>query len=208
MDSEQWRLEFNKDGVKIFTMDFPGSDFKAFKAETVLNTPLRSILAVMADPTSCMKWVHGCIASEEVERGSFTKRYAYSVNDLPWPVRDRDYVLEISTQRDPATEEVTMDMYAVDGKVPEKDKYVRVHQQETHYSFQPQGETQTRMTWLQHTEPAGAIPSWLVNSLIVDIPYKSMRALEKLANSDPYRNARVRYDDAGNVVGVETKAEQ
>src|SRR5690606_41752509 len=93
---------------------------------------------------------------------SFRKRYAYAVNDLPWPVQDRDYVLEINTSNDATTGEFSMSMYAVSDKRPEESKYVRVTVAETHYFFRPQGEDKTEMTWLQHTEPGGSIPSWLV----------------------------------------------
>src|SRR5690606_41651504 len=63
---------------------------------------------------------------------------------------------------DATTGEFSMSMYAVSDKRPEESKYVRVTVAETHYFFRPQGEDKTEMTWLQHTEPGGSIPSWLV----------------------------------------------
>ena len=134
-DSADWHLDFDKEGIKIFTKTQTDSDYHAFKAEAVLNAPIQDIMAVMANPGSCMEWVHGCIESWGLKEESFNKRYAYSVNDLPWPVQDRDYVIEIKTSNDPATHTIFMDIVAVDNQLPPKSQYVRVTQQETHYQF-------------------------------------------------------------------------
>ena len=203
LESPDWHLDFDKNGIKIFTKDHQNSDFEAFKAETILNTSISNIMAVMATPGSCMEWVYGCKESWGFEEESFNRRYAYSVNDLPWPVKDRDYVLEINTSNDPETGAIFMNMYAVDNKMPAKDDYVRVTVQETHYFFYELPDNKTKMIWLQHTEPAGSIPSWLVNALIVDIPYKSMKALEEVANSEKYSPSKINYDEHGEITGVE-----
>ncbi len=208
LESPDWHLDFDKNGIKIFTKDHLSSDFEAFKAEAVLNTSINNIMAVMATPGSCMEWVHGCRESWGFEEESFNRRYAYSVNDLPWPVKDRDYVLEINTSKNLETGAIVMNMYAVDGKMPVKDEYVRVTVQETHYFFYELPDNKTKMIWLQHTEPAGSIPSWLVNALIVDIPYKSMKALEEVANSGKYSPSKINYNEQGNITGVEKPAQQ
>ncbi|WP_246841189.1 START domain-containing protein [Hahella sp. CCB-MM4] len=208
LESPDWHLDFEKQGIRIFTKTQPDSDFEAFKAEAILDTPITNIMAVMANPSSCVEWVHGCRESWGFEEQSFSKRFAYSVNDLPWPVKDRDYVLEINTHKDQDTGAIVMNMFAVDNKMPAKDEYVRVTAQETHYFFYELPDNKTKMVWLQHTEPAGSIPSWLVNALIVDIPYKSMRALEEVANSEKYSNAVINYDESGAIIGVNNTASQ
>lgn len=204
LESDDWKLHAERDNIKIYTKKHNDSNFQAFKAIALLNSPITNIMAVMANPHSCVEWVHGCIESWGFDQESFRKRYAYSVNDLPWPVQDRDYVLEINTSNNAATGEFSMSMYAVSDKRPKNPKYVRVTVAETHYTFRPQGEDKTEMIWLQHTEPGGSIPSWLVNALIVDIPIKSMKSLEKVANSEKYSNAEILYDEENQIIGVKS----
>tara|TARA_R100000306_G_scaffold62478_1_gene70788 strand:+ start:23622 stop:24392 length:771 start_codon:yes stop_codon:yes gene_type:complete len=203
IEDEQWKRDYEKDGVVVYTRRFPASDFQAFKAVYTLDASIEDIMAVMSDPASCTEWVLNCVESWGFDDKQFAKRYAYSVNDLPWPVMDRDYVLEINTSKAPDSDTIVMDLYAVDHKVAPNKNYVRVNKQETHYHITPLGDEQTEIVWLQHTEPAGAIPSWLVNALIVDIPYKSLKALEKLANSDKYQGYEVQYSEDGVITGVE-----
>src|SRR5690606_12732637 len=169
IDNEQWKQDYEKDGVVVYTHPVPGSAFQAFKAIYTLDASIDEIMAVMSDPTSCTQWVHNCVESWGFDDEQFWKRYAYSVNDLPWPVTDRDYVLEINTSKAADSDTIVMDLYAVDKKIEPNKDYVRVRQQETHYHIKPVGEERTEITWLQHTEPGGAIPGWLVNALIVDI---------------------------------------
>ena len=61
------------------------------------------------------------------------------------------------------------------------------------------------MVWLQHTEPGGVLPSWLVNNLLVDIPYKSLKTLESVAQQEQYQNGSITYDDKGVITGVEKR---
>lgn len=199
---DRWESALNKDGVIIYTRDYEGSDVKAFKAETTLNAPINNVMSVMANPHSCTEWVHGCTISYGFDEADFNKRYAYSVNDLPWPVKDRDYVLEINTSSLPGSSQIMMEMHAVKGRKPVDDDYVRTTVAQTIYIFTPTEDNKTHMLWLQHTEPAGVLPSWLVNNLLVDIPFKSIKALDNVAQEEKYQHGVIEYDDEGVISGV------
>lgn len=200
-EDADWRLQKEADNIRIYTIEQDDSPFRAFKAEALLDVPLSNVMAVMLDPTSCLEWVHGCSESRAFGEGDFNDRYAYSVNDMPWPVSDRDYVIRIRTKGNEADGEVVMNLNAVPARQPEQDGLVRVDRSDTLYRFIPEGD-QTRMIWLQHTDPNGALPGWLVNSLLVDIPLKSMQQLEALADQPRYHNHELVYDPQGNLVDV------
>ncbi|MFE8072668.1 START domain-containing protein [Marinobacteraceae bacterium S3BR75-40.1] len=201
-DDSDWELQKDDAGIRIYTRDVPGSDFQAFKAVTDLDAPLENVIAVMANPKSCLDWVHGCIRSDSFDDENFNDRYAYSVNDLPWPAQDRDYVLHMITTSDPETGEIDMQLNAEGGVRPDSEDYVRVDHSETLYRFLRNDDGTTHMIWIQHSEPNGALPSWLVNSLAMDLPFKSLQSLEKLAQQPRYQNHKILYDEKGHIVGV------
>lgn len=201
-DEADWELRKESDDVRIYTTELPGSDFEAFKAVADLDASLPQLMAVMINPESCTEWVHNCTISRAFGDGDFNDRYAYSVNDMPWPVQDRDYVIRIRTHGDEKSSVVVMDLNAIPDARKDNDDYVRVEKSDTLYRFEPLGAGQTRLTWIQHTEPNGAIPSWLVNSLIVDIPLKSMRKLESVAQKPRYAGYRLVFDPSGELVDV------
>ncbi|TNE76917.1 MAG: lipid-binding protein [Gammaproteobacteria bacterium] len=199
--AEGWELRKEADNIRVYTIEQEDSSFKAFKAVALLNVPLQNLMAVMINPESCVEWVHNCSESYAFGKGDFHDRYAYSVNDMPWPVTDRDYVLRIRTHGDKASGEVVMDLNATPDLRAESGNRVRVDRSDTLYRFIPEGE-KTRMIWIQHTDPNGALPGWLVNSLLVDIPIKSMQSLEDVASKERYQGFELKYDASGNLVDV------
>ena len=200
-DSEAWTLRKEADHIRIYTIEQPGSRFKAFKAVGVLDAPIENLMAVMANPGSCVEWVHNCIESYAFGNGDFSDRYAYSVNDMPWPVTDRDYVLRIRTRGDRSSGEIAMDLNATPHQRAESSSRVRVDRSDTLYRFTPEGD-KTRMVWVQHTDPNGSLPGWLVNSLVVDIPVRSMEELERVANLEKYQGYQLTYGESGELAGV------
>lgn len=199
--AEDWTLRKETDRIRVYTIDQPDSDFKAFKAVALLDVPLENLMAVMINPESCVEWVHNCSESHAFGEGDFYDRYAYSVNNMPWPVADRDYVLRIQTRGSETPREVVMELNATPDKREEVSGHVRVDRSDTLYRFIPEGD-QTRMIWLQHTDPNGAIPGWLVNSLLVDIPIRSMEQLERVAGQERYQDHRLVYDSDGRLIDV------
>lgn len=205
LDANDWEEQKQEGDITIYTRPHPESSFKSFKATAIINTPINNVLAVMANPKSCMEWVLGCTVANAFDVNSFNDRYAYSVNDMPWPFKDRDYVLHIKTSNDPVTGKVFMHMNATDNKKPINDQYERVHVAQTVYIFEATADNRTKMTWLQHTEPGGMLPGWLVNALIVDIPVQSLQALDKVAQLPKYQNANILMDAQGMIIGVDSK---
>ncbi|WP_286222017.1 START domain-containing protein [Marinobacter apostichopi] len=200
-NDDGWSLRKEADNIRVYTIDHHDSSFKAFKAVATLDAPIETVMAVMMNPKSCVEWVHNCTESYAFGTGSFHDRYAYSVNDMPWPVTDRDYVLHIRTRGNRNTGEIVMNLNATPNQRAEFDNRVRVDRSDTLYRFIPEG-GKTRMTWLQHTDPNGALPGWLVNSLLVDIPVRSLKALEQVAGKDRYQDFELVYDDQDRLVDV------
>ncbi|MCK7549286.1 START domain-containing protein [Marinobacter koreensis] len=202
-----WQLQTETDNIRIYTTKQPGSTFEAFKAVAVLDAPIENLMAVMINPRSCVEWVYNCSESYGFGEGDFHDRFAYSVNDMPWPVTDRDYVLRIRTRGDHDSGEIVMDLNATPDQRAESSGRVRVDQSDTLYRFIPEG-GKTRMIWIQHTNPNGALPGWLVNSLLVDIPVRSMEALEEVAQKPRYQGFRLVWDKQGHLAGVEKSVPQ
>jgi len=206
-DDNDWSLRTESNGVRIYTRNLDNSSINAFRAETTLAVPLENVMAVMSVAGSCVEWVHQCSESFplELDGDSYTDRHAYSVNSMPWPASDRDYVLRIKTHADPDTGDIEMNMHAVTGKKPEKNGHIRIEHSYTVYQFSRTDDNETRMVWFQHTEPGGSLPSWLVNKLSTDLPYNSLRQLQEVALEDRYRNHEILYDDDGQIIGVRKK---
>jgi len=197
-----WTLSKQSNRVKVYTRAYENSNFNAFKAVATLNQPISSILAVLSDATSCPLWVDGCLRSDNLEVTNFNDRFGYSESKLPWPFKNRDLAVRILTTNPNGKHEIQIAMYT-DGRLPkETGKTVHITDSESLYILRAVNNTQTDLIWMQHTEPSGNLPAWLVNSMIVNLPLKSVAALEKTASAEKYQNAKIKYDDLGQIIGL------
>ena len=229
--STDWQLVESGDNIQLFTKEIPGSGVEAFKAEAVIEASPASIFAVIANPQSCSQWVDGCIMSKAMGGTSFNDRIGYALNRLPWPFRDRQVVVNITQQLVDSDSgrriEVIMST-SQDVALPDTSKAITIKRSYSHYIIEALGQPEpanafestnnennerpdtgplnappTKLTWLQHTEPAGALPDWIVNQKVTDLPSLSIPRLGELAKSAPYAGAKLVLDPKGKLVDVE-----
>lgn len=204
-ETSVWKLETEKQGIRVFLTVLPDSDVKAFKAQTTVNASMASVFAVMDDPKTCEKWIYECTEGTILDKNNFSERFVYVLNDLPWPARTRDYILKIRNTSHNNGTRLVVYARSEPGMVPEKNpvKYVRIKKIMIHYELQQLSGNQTKITWIQHTEPSGNIPSWMANMNLTDIPFYSLNKLKELVKDSPYRNAQFKYGTEGEITGVE-----
>jgi len=92
-DLSAWELEYDQDGIKVFTQVIEGSSFKAFRGEVFVETSLRNLVAHHTDIEQMKNWLQDCEESELIQKVSDRDFYIYQRTTAPWPVSDRDYVL-------------------------------------------------------------------------------------------------------------------
>lgn len=200
-DDRDWTLREDSRSIRVYTRSVEHSAFDAFRAETQLDASMDQLLAVMSRPGSCLRWVHTCSEARAVGEGDFHERYAYSINQMPWPVKDRDYVVRIRTEGDRHRATITME--TVENVHPGQDGRVRITHSHSVYHITPLEGGRTALAWYQHTEPGGAIPGWLVNRLTTDLPYRSLRNLQEEVQGKRYQDYSIEYDGQDRIQGLQ-----
>lgn len=205
-DDAGWELSKESDGIQAFTREVPGSSVDAFQGRGILRARLESILAIFFDPKACESWVHQCVLSRRHTQGDFGRAIVYGINDFPWPADDRDYVLDSVIDYQPALgrAEIRYEVAESDHE-PLNDDYIRVPMMSIRYYLRADNEQETEIIWVQHTDPGGLLPSWLLNMLLVDIPFESLKKLERLANQPEYLQAQASLDESGKPDGWSVK---
>ncbi len=209
-ESASWQLIKETDQQRIHTAEVAHSRFKAFKAETIIAQPIDAILAVIAHPESCPLWVDGCLQSKSLGVRSFADRYGYALNHLPWPFRDRELIVHIYTRsQEPGNVSITMRAIAQNEALPDYverppalESTTRIEQSHAQYTLRAVNEEHTEVVWIQHMEPGGNLPAWLVNIMLTELPDKSLRALSRVAGQPPYRDSKIHYDTNGQVIAL------
>lgn len=60
-DEENWRLDIEVDGVKVWTQDKPGSRYKEARGEIVVAAPPQKAFSVIISAEACRQSVHSCV---------------------------------------------------------------------------------------------------------------------------------------------------
>ena len=212
-DESKHSLKINKDGIKVYVYSHKDSKFATFKAITHINASLDSILAVMFDNKSCTEWVYACDDSFVIDDINFNERYHYQICDIPFPFEDRDFIFHSIMKQNPLTKVVTITMNSAadycqnnTSKQCERvnqSELVRVNKTVGTYQLEPD-ENGTKITWIQHTDPAGNLPGWLVNQFVKDTPYWTLKQLAEKVKEEKYKYAKLVYDNQGNAVALNT----
>src|SRR5260370_10823162 len=89
-----WQFVKQADGVVVERRVVAGSNLKEFRGRGVVAAPIAAILAVFSDVPRATEWMDSCNGSRTVADVSDREKLVYNRTHAPWPVADRDIVLD------------------------------------------------------------------------------------------------------------------
>lgn len=188
--AEDWELRKEEGGIRVLTRPQPDSDFAAVRAEMLLeNVSLAALTALIEDPEACSLLESRCAEARVLERRNEQEMLLYRHNDMPFPIKDRDMVLRVTTAQDPETLQVVITLQTEDGVLPDNPRRVRLPSAESAWIFTPRGEGRVEVVSEGHIDPGASLPAWMLNRFLVDAPFATMQAVAKAATSEPYISA-------------------
>jgi len=89
-----WKKVNSEDNIIVYNCEVEGSKFKKSKVETTINfSNLKNAEIVLKDVSKYKNWQPNCSSSTLI-KAEGNKIYTYLTFDAPWPVSDRDLILE------------------------------------------------------------------------------------------------------------------
>lgn len=199
-DAYAWETRLDEDGILIQSRLTPGAKYEEFRAEVEIDATVAQAIALLKDTSACTQWLFRCKESRIIRETSTTERIFYQVTSLPFPAKSRDSIFHAAiTFEGQASVRVTMT--SMPDEIPQT-KHVRVREAFGAYILEPTGDNRLRVTWQQYVDPGGALPAWLVNSLLTDLPFKSLQAFRELVQQPPYLDAKLVYGPDGTPTGI------
>lgn len=186
----QWKLKKSRKGIQVFLADVPGSKFHAVLSVMHVDSTPQSLATLVMDFENCPAWAAMCKKAELHQRLSDHQSYVYSLNDAPFPVRDRDVLAKVTWNHDVVTGKILMLSEAVSGMIPASKGIIRVENAISEWHFTPQKEGGVLVENYAHIDPNGAIPAWLTNIMIIDTPYRTMKKMRRIVESGKYNDVR------------------
>lgn len=177
LKAQSWDFIKEKDGIKIYTRVEDGRTLKSYKAVTDINVRAEKIYALMEDISNTDWWDKKLTQIDVLLHEKGKRTQYYMIYDLPWPVTDRDLCVEVKITTDPVTSIRKINAVALNGLIPERNDMDRITDYRQTWTIIPDGKELTHIVLEGFVDPAGTIPKWVSNLLIIESPIKAITGL-------------------------------
>jgi len=183
---DNWKLQKSKDGIQVFSAEVPDSKIRAIKVVADYDATPAQVADMVMDINTATEWVSHLKSLYLIKRVSPDEYYYYAEVNLPWPASNRDFVAHLTRNDNTRTGIITIDGPAVAGMVPEKKGIVRINNSVGKWIITPLDNNLVRVEYALHVDPAGSLPSWLVNMFSGQTPMEIFENLrQELKRSVP-----------------------
>lgn len=182
------KLVLDKQGVKVWSYQVPNSPLAGFKAVTTVRSTLSGLVNLIADTHNANRWIYRTKDVELLQRNDADMTFAVRViTDFPWPFKDREALVAGKIVQDPSSLRVRIDSSNIN-TVPPRNGCLRMPVVEGSWIFRPLGDGQVEVTMTGHADPGGMIPSSVVNLLIQEHPYNTLKGLRRIVGEERYQH--------------------
>lgn len=179
----KWEKLSQEDGITTWRLQVPGKDLPGFRGKVTIDATIQEIIDVMMKTEDHTKWMYKCKESRVLKELSETHAIIYNRVEAPWPVWDRDIVMDTTMKFNESRTAVTMRFKNLKGKegarwkAPIK-RVVRMPRLVGFYKM-VEKDGRTRVTYEAESDIGGSIPKWLANLAAKDLPHITLERLRK-----------------------------
>ena len=179
------QLKKQKQDLKVYTCSSPESKLKILKAEMVIeDTSFKELLSFVRDINNCVKWQYNTIEAGVLQNRGEAIIYR-TVITAPWPVSDREMILELSSTFDSTKQELAITSRSVDYKYKESEDLVRVPFAFGKWQVTSAENNSLKVIYTLRIDPGGSVPVWLINLAMAEGPYNSFSSLKEELKQRP-----------------------
>ena len=186
----EWSLKKDRDGIKVYTGKLADSKFNAIRVHCKLNASLSSLAAILLQPEIQPEWVIATKTSKLVKRLANNHLYYYNIASLPWPLENRDMVIELMIHQDSITKKMMIYANAIDKVLPPVSGLERIPFSQATWEVTPVSANEIQIDYILKINPGGGIPPWVVNMFIAKAPYESFHNLSKIILEKRFQNQK------------------
>jgi hypothetical protein len=181
-ESNEWKLSFSKNDVKVFTRLHDNSKVKEFKAVTTVKASVENILNIVLDASNYPKWMDNVTEAALLKKEGRNKYIIYSRVKIPWPFNDRDQITETVVERDSVSGSVICKVEILPDLKNKDKNVVRITVGNGYWLLEPLSGGVTGVTYSFYADPGGNLPAGIINMFIEDSPYKTLLGLKEIVD--------------------------
>ncbi|NJN41533.1 MAG: hypothetical protein HC811_04120 [Flammeovirgaceae bacterium] len=177
--AEPCNLKKDDEGIKVSVCDEVDSNFKSIRSTFTIDATLSDLAYMMLNITDYPNWHYNNIETTILKKVGDLEYIYHAVIKAPWPVQNRDLVVNIKIEQDPKTRHMTMVAQSVPEFIPPKKGLVRIPMSKAEWWITPISKTHLDIKYKMQVDPGGALPAWLVNIAAAEGPFSTFSTLKK-----------------------------
>jgi len=191
----EWKKVCESEGITGWSRANSLSSVDEIRAEGIIHAPVPVIEAILRDTPAQKKYMFMGKDAFNVEPGGLKSTkdtyYTYFRQGMPWPLHDRYGVnlLEFMYDNNSGAVYAKAHGVATDFTPPDKNM-IRVPVGFCMWALMPLNSNATKVTYQLLADPAGNLPSAVVNVLLKNLGVTTLKNIRKLAGKEPYALAR------------------
>ncbi len=173
--AQDWELSTQKKGVTVYTREEVGSTVKAFKAETDIQASASELLEVISNFKTYSEWYDHCKSAQLISQEGDDQAIYHIEYSMPFPFSNRDVVNESTTKED--GELIRIEFEQKEGVLKESKHVVRMPISKGYWELRPNRDGSTHVIHQYLGDPAGNVPTGIVNMFLVAGPVNTLTQL-------------------------------
>ena len=182
LSSQTWTFVKERDHIKLYSRIEEKGSLKSFKGVVDIHTDMEKVSAMIGNVTNFEWWGENIREIKVLFYEKDKHIQYYLIYDVPWPFTDRDLVADVQITTDPSTGFRTIYSRPLLNVIPNKPDLIRVTNYWQRWTIQPSNNGVIHLTLEGFIDPAGSVPSWLYNMIVIETPLKLMREVQKRVN--------------------------
>ena len=188
-----WKLVKDDEHIKAWVEEGSMSEIKGVKVESIVEASLSQLVSIIKDAEHHKDWVFLNNDAYTLSVQDYCHWTYYGQTDAPWPVTDRDCIVESELTQDTKTKTVIITGFAHASLIPENEDYVRIKKSKSMWKLTPLENGKIDISFELKVDAGGNIPKWLANMAVSKGPYKTMQGLIKIIDEGRYKNEKLSY---------------
>jgi hypothetical protein len=178
MAQGNWELRKDGDGISVYTRKAANGNIKELRVLCELDATKAQLINTLQDITDYDNWVYSNKKSVVLKTINPQKIIYYTESHLPWPIKDRDLVIELDIT--PTPDVLNIQAKSLPNYLPQKSNYIRVPYSLATWKVTQASDNKLKVDYTFSVDPGGSIPVWLVNATLAIGPYNSFVRLKEI----------------------------
>lgn len=176
-----WKLEKDKDGIKVWTRKQANSNLKEYKGAVVLNVSMDRLITFFKNFNSYEKWMY------KADEGSF--KLLKKIDDNEFYIRltmsaplikTRESVTHFKINPQDSKGNVYINLETTPDFIPKNDNYVRIPKMSGYWKFVQLGNGNIEVTHQATVAAGGSLPDVMANLGAVDAPFGMLSSIKSM----------------------------